>query len=96
MANIPTDPDCRWNYSFCDSGDELDEDWYSVGSIEYDPFDDLLDNDYVYVWNVWELPIAMNGWEEITQETTEHGTVDSEGNIHILPYLFLNFEKEIL
>jgi hypothetical protein len=33
-----------WNYSFCewiDSGVEIDEDWYSVGNIEYDELNDL-------------------------------------------------------
>jgi hypothetical protein len=34
MAPIPIDPDCVWNYYFCeliDLGVEIDEDWYSVG-----------------------------------------------------------------
>jgi hypothetical protein len=39
MAPILIDPDYMWNYSFCewiDLGVEIDEDWYSVGNIEYD------------------------------------------------------------
>jgi hypothetical protein len=41
MAPIPIDPDCVWNYSFCEWIDlkvEIDEDRYSVGIIEYDTF----------------------------------------------------------
>jgi hypothetical protein len=44
MATIPIDPDCVWNYSFCkwiDLGVKIDEDWYSVGNIEYDALDNL-------------------------------------------------------
>jgi hypothetical protein len=44
MAPIPIDPDCVWNYSFrewIDLGVEIDEDWYSVGNIEYDALNDL-------------------------------------------------------
>ena len=44
MAWIPIDPNCMWNYSFyelMDLGVEIDEDWYSVGNIEYDALDDL-------------------------------------------------------
>jgi hypothetical protein len=47
MAPIPIDPDCVWNYSFCewiDLGVEIDKDWYSVGNIEYDALDDLRGN----------------------------------------------------
>lgn len=39
------DPDCTWNYSICKLIDlrvEIDEDWYSVGNIDYDALDDLL------------------------------------------------------
>jgi hypothetical protein len=42
--HIPIDLDCIWNYSFCewiDLGVEIEEDWYSVGNIEYDALDDL-------------------------------------------------------
>jgi hypothetical protein len=41
MAPIPINPDC---VSFCewiDLGVEINEDWYSVGNIEYDALDDL-------------------------------------------------------
>ena len=44
MAPIPIDPDCIWNYSFCelmDLGVEIDEDWYSVGNIKYDALGDV-------------------------------------------------------
>ena len=44
MAPIPIDLDSMWNYSFCelmDLGEEIDEDQYSVGNIEYDALDDL-------------------------------------------------------
>jgi hypothetical protein len=45
MASIPIDPDYVWNYSFCEwinLGVEIDEDWYSVGNIEYEALNDLL------------------------------------------------------
>jgi hypothetical protein len=44
MAHIPIDPDYMWNYYFCewiDLGVEIDEDWYSVGNIEYNALNDL-------------------------------------------------------
>jgi hypothetical protein len=44
MAKIPMDPDCMWNYSFCkwiDLGVEIDDDWFSVGKIDYDTLVDL-------------------------------------------------------
>jgi hypothetical protein len=44
MAPIPIDPDCMCNYSFyelMDLGIEIDDDWYSVGNIEYDTLDEL-------------------------------------------------------
>jgi hypothetical protein len=44
MAPIPINPNCVWNYSFCELmalGVEIDEDWYSVGNIKYDVLDDL-------------------------------------------------------
>jgi hypothetical protein len=47
MAPIPIDPDCMWNYSFCELIDlevEIDEDWYGVGNIKYDKLDDLQDD----------------------------------------------------
>ncbi|GLT53536.1 hypothetical protein SLA2020_268010 [Shorea laevis] len=68
-----------------DLGVELDDDWYDVDNIVYEPLDDLddvgnimydpLGNQYVYVWkeNVQAPPAQINGWEEIFQEITEHG-----------------------
>jgi hypothetical protein len=44
MAPIPIDSDYVWNYSFykwIDLEVEIDNDWYSVGNIEYDALDDL-------------------------------------------------------
>jgi hypothetical protein len=44
MAPIPIEPDCVWNYSFCEwigLGVEIDEDWYNVGNIKYDALDNL-------------------------------------------------------
>jgi hypothetical protein len=44
MAHIPIDPDYMWNYYFyewIDLGVEIDEDWYSVGNIEYNALNDL-------------------------------------------------------
>jgi hypothetical protein len=44
MASIPIDLDCVWNYSFyewIDLGVATDEDWYSVGNIEYDALNKL-------------------------------------------------------
>jgi hypothetical protein len=83
MAPIPIDPDCVWNYSFCewiDLGVEIDEDWYSVGNIEYNALDDLR-GDFPQLIEEENLPI--NGWDEIIQEPTEHGMNDlwTRGNI---------------
>lgn len=70
MAGILVDPDCMWNYSFCDLIDlrvEIDDDWYSVGNIKYDPLDDLqVDFPYVFYGDVWELLVPENKWDEIT------------------------------
>jgi hypothetical protein len=77
MAPIPIDPDCVWNYSFCewiDLGVEIDEDWYSVGNIEYDALDDLRGN-FSHLFEEDDVPI--NGWDEIIQEPTEHDEEDS-------------------
>jgi hypothetical protein len=44
MAPIPIDLDYVWNYSlyeWIDLGLEIDKDWYSMGNIEYDAFDNL-------------------------------------------------------
>jgi hypothetical protein len=43
MAPIPIDIDWMWNYSFCeliDLGLEINDDWHSIGNIEYDALDD--------------------------------------------------------
>jgi hypothetical protein len=82
MAPIPIDTDCVWNYSFCewiDLGVEIDEDWYSVGNIEYDVLDDLRNN-ISQLFEEDDVPI--NGWDEIMQEPTEHGrnVLWTEGN----------------
>jgi hypothetical protein len=76
MAPIPIDPDCVWNYSFrewIDLGVEIDEDWYILGNIEYDALDDLQD-DFPQLFEEENVPI--NGWDEIIQEPTEHGSND--------------------
>jgi hypothetical protein len=83
MAPIPIDLDLVWNYSFCewiDLGVEIDEDWYSVGNIEYDTLDDLR-GDFPQLFEEENVPI--NGWDEIIQESTEHGRngVWTGGNI---------------
>ena len=44
MAPIPIDPNSTWNYSFyelMDLGVEIDDDWYSVGTLKYDALNDL-------------------------------------------------------
>jgi hypothetical protein len=65
MAPIPIDLNCVWNYSFCelmDLGVEIDEDWYSVGNIEYDALDDLR-GDFPQLFEDDVMPV--NGWEEM-------------------------------
>ena len=77
MSPIPIDLDCMWNYSFyelMDLGVEIDEDWYSVGNIEYDELDDL-QGDFPQLFE--DDVVLVNGWEEIAQEPTEHDTNDS-------------------
>ena len=77
MAPIPIDLGYVWNYSFCewiDLGVEIDEDWYSVGNIEYDAFDDL-QGDFLQLFEEDDVPI--NGWDEIIQEPTKHDEGDS-------------------
>jgi hypothetical protein len=66
MMRMPTNPDYVWNYSFyqlMDLGVEIDEDWCSVGNIDYDALDDLRGN-YPHLFED-----EANGWDEITQET---------------------------
>ena len=77
MAPIPIDPDYIWSYSFCklmDLGVEIDEDWYSVGNIEYDALDDL-QGDFSQLFEDDVVPIG--DWEEIAQEPTKHDINDS-------------------
>jgi hypothetical protein len=77
MTPIPIDPDCMWNYSFCellDLGVEIDDDWYSVGNIEYDTLDDLR-GDFPFLFEYQLVPI--NGWKEMPLEPTEHDFDDS-------------------
>jgi hypothetical protein len=72
MTPIPIDLDCMWNYSFCewiDLGVEIDDDWYSVGNIEYDALNDLR-GDFLQLFEEDDVPI--NRWDEIIQEPTEH------------------------
>jgi hypothetical protein len=72
-----------WNYSFCewiDLGVEIDEDWYSVGNIEYNALDNLWGN---FPQLFEEDGVLINGWDEIIQEPTEHdrNVLWMEGNI---------------
>lgn len=56
-------PDCMWNYSFCEWIDlevEIDDDWYKVGNIEYDALHDL------------RKLVPTDGWDKIAQEPTVH------------------------
>jgi hypothetical protein len=50
MAGVPENSDCTWKDSLdklLDLGVELDDDWYNVDNIVYDPLDDLQENQYV-------------------------------------------------
>jgi hypothetical protein len=70
-VQIPTNPDCMCNYSFCeliDLGVEIDDDWYSVGNIEYDALDDL-QNDFPQLFE-GDLVLAAD-WDEITHKPTK-------------------------
>jgi hypothetical protein len=53
---------------------EIDEDWYSVGSFEYDALNDLRD-DFSQLFE--DDVVTIGGWEEIAKEPTEHDTDDS-------------------
>jgi hypothetical protein len=55
-----------------DLGVETDEGWYNVGNIDYDALDDLQGN-YPHLFEDEGVDIPANGWDEITQGTTEHG-----------------------
>jgi hypothetical protein len=71
MAPIPIDPDCVWNYSFCewiDLGVKIDEDWYSVCNIEYDALNDL-HGDFSQLFEEDDVPI--NRSNEMDQEPIE-------------------------
>jgi hypothetical protein len=87
MAPIPIDPNCVWNYSFCewiDLGVEIDEDWYSVGNIEYDALDDLRGN---FPQLFEEDDVSINGWDEIIQVPTERGrNVSWMEGLHLFEY----------
>jgi hypothetical protein len=77
MAPILIDPDCMWNYSFCELMDfrvKIDDDWYSIGNIEYNALDDLQD-DFSQLFEDDVVPV--DGWEEIAQEPTKHDTDDT-------------------
>ena len=65
MEPIPINSDCMWNYSFfelMDLGVEIDEDWYSVGNIEYDMLDDLR-GDFLLLFE--DDLVLVGDWEEI-------------------------------
>jgi hypothetical protein len=77
MAPIPINPDYVWNYSFWEwinLGVEINEDWYSVGNIEYDALNDLK-GDFSNYLKEDEVPI--NRRDEIVQEPTEHDEDDT-------------------
>ena len=61
---MPIDPDCMWNYSYelMDIGVEIDEDWYSVGNIEYDALNELR-GDFPQLFE--EDVVPVDDWEEI-------------------------------
>jgi regulator of RNase E activity RraB len=65
-----------WNYSFCewiDLGVEINEDWYSVGNIEYDALDDLR-GDFLQLFE--KDDVLINGWDKMVQEPNEHDEED--------------------
>jgi hypothetical protein len=65
MAPIPINSNCMWSYSCCelmDLGVLIDDDWYSVGNIEYDAIDDL-QGDFPQLFK--DDVVLIHGWEEI-------------------------------
>lgn len=67
MAQIPTNPNCTRNYSFCELIDlwvEIDDNWYSVGNIEYNALDDM-HNHFPQLFE--EDLVPADGWDEIAQ-----------------------------
>ena len=94
MASIPIDPNCMWNYSFCEWIDlrvEIDDDWYSVGNIEYDALDDLRGH-FPQLFEEDDVPI--NGWNEMIQEHTEHdeeGSKDEGNSLLLISVVLLAF-----
>ena len=86
MAPIPIDSNCVWNYSFCkwiDLEVEIDEDWYSVGNIEYDALNDL-HGDFPQLFK--KDDVLINECDKIIQKPTKHDEKGStnEGNILLL------------
>jgi hypothetical protein len=55
-------------------GVEIDEDWYSVGNIEYDALDDI-QGDFPQLFE--NDDVLINGSNKIVQEPTEHDKGDS-------------------
>jgi hypothetical protein len=54
-----------WNYSFCelmDLGVKIDDDWYSVGNIEYDVLD-YLQGDFQQFFLKGQLSVMLNPLE---------------------------------
>jgi hypothetical protein len=65
MAPIPINSNCMWSYFCCelmDLGVLIDDDWYSVGNIEYDAIDDL-QGDFPQLFK--DDVVLIHGWEEI-------------------------------
>jgi hypothetical protein len=86
MTGPPMNSDGSWKDSMdklLDLEVVLDDDWYEIDNIVYDPLNNLHDNQYVYVWNeyAWEPLAQVNGWDKIIQEVTEHGPCEDKGNL---------------
>ena len=74
MAPTPVDLDCIWNCFFCelmDLGVEIEDDWYSVGNIEYDVLDNL-QGDFSQLFE--DEVMLVREWEQIAQEPTVYDT----------------------